>query len=36
MGLLIDPIPKSPNQHDENRLAGGKENFAMRSWGLKG
>ena len=27
MGLLIDPIPKSPNQHDENRLAGGKENY---------
>ena len=27
MGLLIDPIPKSSNQHYENRLAGSKENY---------
>ena len=27
MGLLIDPIPNSPNQHDENRLTDSKENY---------
>ena len=25
--LLIDPIPNSPNQHNENRLADSKENY---------
>ena len=27
MGFLIDPIPNSPNLHDENHLADSKENF---------
>ena len=27
MGLLVDPIPNSPNLHNENYLADSKENY---------
>ena len=27
IGLLIDPVPNSPNKHNDNRLADSKENY---------
>ena len=27
IGLLIDPVPNSPNKHDDNCLADSKENY---------